>query len=108
MSVAKTDKLDELIDGAEELLIKLGDAYDPEIQMLRDRVDQAVRDARCAIAKQSGQAPVRLRDIASTIDDYIRDYPWLAVATGILAAGTVAFIAGAVVGNKRSSARGGR
>jgi ElaB/YqjD/DUF883 family membrane-anchored ribosome-binding protein len=108
MSVDKAGKLDELIDGAEELLIKLGDAYDPEIQMLRDRIDQAIRDARRAIAKQGGQAPVRLRDIASTIDDYIRDYPWLAVATGVLAAGTVAFIAGAVVGKKQRSARGGQ
>jgi ElaB/YqjD/DUF883 family membrane-anchored ribosome-binding protein len=104
--MGKAGKLDELIDGAEELLIKLSDTHNPEAQRLRDRVDYAIGDARRAIAKQSDQTPVRLRDIARSIDDYIRDYPWLAVATGVLAAGTVAFIAGAVLGRKSRSTGG--
>jgi ElaB/YqjD/DUF883 family membrane-anchored ribosome-binding protein len=100
-------KLDELIDGAEELLIKLADAGNPEIQHLRDRVDQAIGDARRAIAQRADEESVQLRDIANTIDDYVRDYPWLAVATGVLVAGTVGFIAGTVIGEKKGSARVG-
>ena len=38
----KLDRLDELIDGAEGLLTQLADAHDPNIQWLRDRVDQGV------------------------------------------------------------------
>jgi ElaB/YqjD/DUF883 family membrane-anchored ribosome-binding protein len=99
----KLDRLDELIDGAEELLTKLADAHDPNIQRLRDRVDHAIADATRTLSRQDDEASLRLRDIANSIDDYVRDYPWLAVLTGVLVAGTVAFIAGAAVGSKRRS-----
>jgi ElaB/YqjD/DUF883 family membrane-anchored ribosome-binding protein len=99
----KLDRLDELIDGAEELLIQLADAHDPNIQRLRDRVDHAIADATRTLSRQDDEASLRLRDIAITIDDYVRDYPWLAVLTGVVVAGAVAFIAGAAVGKRRSS-----
>jgi ElaB/YqjD/DUF883 family membrane-anchored ribosome-binding protein len=96
-------KLDELIDGAEDLLIKLADAGNPEIQLLRDRVDRAIGDARRALAERDNEDSVQLRDIVNTIDDTIRDYPWLAVATGVLVAGTIGFIAGTVIGEKKGA-----
>ena len=99
----RLDRLDELIDGAEELLTKLADAHDPNIQRLRDRVDHAIADAMRTLSRQDDEASLRLRDIAHTIDDYVRDYPWLAVLAGVVVAGTAAFIAGAAVGNKRRS-----
>jgi ElaB/YqjD/DUF883 family membrane-anchored ribosome-binding protein len=99
----KLARLDELIDGAEELLTQLADAHDPNIQRLRDRVDHAIADATRTLSRQDDAASLRLRDIANTIDEYVRDYPWLAVLTGVLVAGTVAFIAGAAVGNKKRS-----
>ena len=99
----KLARLDELIDGAEELLIQLADAHDPNIQRLRDRVDHAIADATRALSNQDDAASLRLRDIANGIDDYVRDHPWLAVVTGVLVAGTVAFSAGAAVGKRRSS-----
>jgi ElaB/YqjD/DUF883 family membrane-anchored ribosome-binding protein len=99
----KLDRLDELIDGAEELLTKLADAHDPNIQRLRDRVDHAIADATRTLSRQDDEASLRLRDIANSIDDYVRDYPWLAFLTGVLFAGTVAFVAGAAVGRSRSS-----
>jgi ElaB/YqjD/DUF883 family membrane-anchored ribosome-binding protein len=102
--VDKAYKLDQLIDDSEELLTKLADAHDPDIQRLRDRVDHAINDARRAIARQGDDASVRIRDIARSIDDYIRDYPWLAVMTGILVAGTVGLIAGTTIGTKRAHA----
>lgn len=99
----KLARLDELIDGAEELLIQLADAHDPNIQRLRDRVDHAIADATRALSRQDDEASLQLRDIANSIDDYVRDHPWLAVLTGVLVAGTVAFSAGAAVGKRRSS-----
>ena len=97
----KSQKLDQLIDDSEELLIKLADAHNPEIQILRDRVDHAINDARRAIERESEDASIRLRDIAVTIDNYVHDYPWLALATGVMIAGSIAFIAGATLGTKR-------
>jgi ElaB/YqjD/DUF883 family membrane-anchored ribosome-binding protein len=103
MEMNKLERLDELIDGAEELLTQLADAHDPNIQRLRDRVDHAIADATRTLSRQDEDASVRLRDIANAVDEYVRDYPWLAVLTGVLVAGTVAFIAGAAVGNKKRS-----
>jgi len=104
--VDRARRLDELIDGAEELLTNLTDAHDPEIQKLRDRVDEAIAEARRAIATSEDELSVKLRDIAHTVDDYVRDYPWLAVATGVLVAGTIAFIAGSTTGSKKRPIRG--
>jgi ElaB/YqjD/DUF883 family membrane-anchored ribosome-binding protein len=97
----KLDRLDELIDGAEELLTQLADAHDPRIQRLRDRVDQAVADASRTLSRKDDES-VGLRDIATAIDDYVRDYPWLAVLAGMAVAGTVAYIAGAAAGKRRA------
>jgi ElaB/YqjD/DUF883 family membrane-anchored ribosome-binding protein len=97
----KLAKLNELIDGAEELLTQLADAHDPRIQRLRDRVDQAVADATRMLSRKD-DGSVRLRDIATTIDDCVHDYPWLAVLTGIAVAGTVAYFAGAAAGKRRA------
>ena len=101
----KLDRLDELIDGAEGLLTQLADAHDPNIQRLRNRVDHAIADATRTLSRQDDEAALRLRDIANSVDDYVRDYPWLAVIAGALVAGAVAFIAGAAVGSKRRSSR---
>jgi ElaB/YqjD/DUF883 family membrane-anchored ribosome-binding protein len=80
---------------------KLADAHDPNIQWLRDRVDQGVADAKRALAKNDDPSG-RLREIAVAIDDYVRDYPWLAVLTGVAVAGTVAYLAGAAAGKRRA------
>lgn len=100
----KAAKLDQLIDDAEELLTQLADAHDPEIQRLRDRVDEAIADAHRVIAQGIDDA-VQFRDIAQSIDDYVRDYPWLAVLTGVVVAGASGFIAGAAIGAKKGGVR---
>ena len=97
----KAEKLDKIIDDAEELLIKLADAHNPDIQKLRDRVDLAISDAWRSIAQESDDASVRFRDVAVTVDNYVRDFPWLALATGVIAAGSIGFIAGAILASKR-------
>ncbi len=99
----KAVKLDELIDGAESLLIQLTDAHNPEIQKLRDRVDYAIHDARGAMRRSTESASVQIRDILQTVDDYIHDYPWLALITGVAVAATAGFITGSVMNSKKSS-----
>jgi ElaB/YqjD/DUF883 family membrane-anchored ribosome-binding protein len=91
-----THQLDQLIDDSEELLTRLADAHSPEIQMLRDRVDQAIGDTRRALGRSRDVSSATLRELARSIDDYVHDYPWLALATGVLVASTVAFIAGSM------------
>jgi ElaB/YqjD/DUF883 family membrane-anchored ribosome-binding protein len=88
--------LDELIDDSEELLTRLADAHDPDIQMLRDRVDEAIGNTRRALARNTDESSVRIRELVRSIDDYVHDYPWLALTTGVLLASTVAYIAGSM------------
>jgi ElaB/YqjD/DUF883 family membrane-anchored ribosome-binding protein len=99
--VDRAVKLDQLIDGAEELLTQLADAHDPQIQRLRDRVDEAIGDARRSINQSRDEVSVQLLDIARSVDDYVRDYPWLAVGTTAIVAATVAFLSGITIGAKR-------
>ena len=87
-------ELDHLIDGAEELLTQLTDAHDPRIQELRDRVDKAVADAWRAIGSEAPEASLPWREFAGNVDGYIHDYPWLALLTGTLVAGTLGYLAG--------------
>ena len=94
-------KLEQLIDDSEELLTKLADAHDPDIQKLRDRVDQAISDARRSFERQGADASDQLRDWANDIDGYVRDNPWLAVTTGVVVAAAVAFLAGTAVGSRK-------
>ncbi|HLZ98941.1 MAG TPA: hypothetical protein VKP66_13460 [Steroidobacteraceae bacterium] len=97
----KLDRLDELIDGAEELLTQLADAHDPRIQLLRERVDQAVADATRHFSRQGEDPSARFRNMAGTIDGCVRDYPWLALLTGVLVAGIAGYIAG-TAGRRRA------
>lgn len=96
-------RLDQLIDGAEELLTNLSDAHDPDIQALRDRVDGAINEARRAIDQGGLDLSVTLRDIGGTVDDYVHDHPWLALITGVLVAGTIAFMSGSAAGARKRS-----
>ena len=105
MYAEKIDKLDTLIDGAEDLLTRLADAHDPEIQHLRDRVDQAIRNARQAIERQADGTYIGFAAVMNTIDDYVRGYPWLAFVTGVLVAGAVGYVAGATIGAKTPAIR---
>jgi ElaB/YqjD/DUF883 family membrane-anchored ribosome-binding protein len=89
----KLSQLDQLIDDAEELLTKLADARNPEIQELRDRVDRAVNEARSAIANQADDVSDELLNIVNKI------------AAGIVLAGTVAFLAGSARGAKKGPSR---
>jgi len=97
-------KLDQLIDDAEELLTKLGDVNTPEIARLRDRVDEAVSSTKRALQARTAEATTHVLDLAVSLDDYVHDYPWLAIAAAIALAGSVGFVTGAAVGaNKRFS-----
>ncbi len=101
----KAARLDSLIDGAEELLTNLTDAHDPDIQELRDRVDRAIADAWRSIERGKRDLSGSLHDLVGTVDDYVRHNPWLALTTGVLVAGTIAYAAGSLIGGKKQSMR---
>lgn len=86
-------KLDNLFDQTEKLLAKLADERGPEIQQLRERLDRSMEQTRDALRRQPPREHVNVRDVAASFNDYVRHYPWVALATGVLVASTVGILA---------------
>lgn len=48
----KSQRLDELVEGVEDLLARLPDTLQPEVVALRDRVDAGIMEAWTAISRE--------------------------------------------------------
>jgi len=98
-------KLDDLFNQTEKLLAKLADEGAPEIQELRDRLDRSMAKTRNALNGKSprngkqvrggnpSRETVKVRDVAASFNDYVRNYPWIALATGVLVASSIGILA---------------
>jgi ElaB/YqjD/DUF883 family membrane-anchored ribosome-binding protein len=92
--------MDQLVSDAEELLAKLKDAGNPEIQKLRAKVESGIAEAKGAIAgaKESATEQVqlsveRLRQLSDSVVGYVQENPWVAVAAGTAIAVALIFVA---------------
>jgi ElaB/YqjD/DUF883 family membrane-anchored ribosome-binding protein len=90
-------KLNELFDQTEKLLAKLADERGPDIQELRERLDVSMARTRDALkesdpSKSHSSEHVKVRHVAASLNDYVRNYPWVALATGVLVASTIGIL----------------
>jgi ElaB/YqjD/DUF883 family membrane-anchored ribosome-binding protein len=85
-------KLSELFDQTEKLLAKLSNERGPEIQELRERLGKSMAQARDALKDNHHSEHVKVRDVAASLNDYVRDHPWVALATGVLVASTIGIL----------------
>lgn len=88
-----TRKLNDLFDQTEELLAKLADQRGPEIQELREKLHRSMGQTRVALKSSPAQEHVKVRDVAASLNDYVQNYPWLALATGVLLASSIGILA---------------
>jgi len=86
--------LNNLVTNVEELLIELKDEHGPEVQELRERVEDALAATKRAIRHQGDNAAARIGRYASSVDGYISDYPRLSFLTGACIFGTLGYLAG--------------
>jgi ElaB/YqjD/DUF883 family membrane-anchored ribosome-binding protein len=86
-------KLNDLFNQTEKLLAKLADERGPEIQELRQRLDRSMEQTRVALKTKPPRENVKVRDVAASFNDYVRNYPWVALATGVLVASTIGILA---------------
>lgn len=86
-------KLNDLFNQTEKLLAKLADERGPEIQALRERLDRSMEQTRVALKSKPPRDNVKVRDVAGSFNDYVRNYPWVALATGVLVASTIGILA---------------
>jgi ElaB/YqjD/DUF883 family membrane-anchored ribosome-binding protein len=87
-----TQKLNELFDQTEKLLAKLADQRGPEIQEARDRLGKSMAQTREALNNGGHPEHVKVRDVAASLNDYVRNYPWIALLTGVLVASTIGIL----------------
>lgn len=88
-----TRKLNDLFDQTEELLAKLADQRGPEIQELREKLQRSMGRTRVALKGAPTPEHVKVRDVAASFNDYVQNYPWLALATGVLVASSIGILA---------------
>jgi ElaB/YqjD/DUF883 family membrane-anchored ribosome-binding protein len=87
-----TRTLNELFNQTEKLLAKLANQHGPEIQDLRDRLGKSMAQTREALNDKPHSERVKVRDVAASLNDYVRNYPWVALATGVLVASTIGIL----------------
>ncbi|HEX3395933.1 MAG TPA: hypothetical protein VHS76_04470 [Steroidobacteraceae bacterium] len=86
-------KLNDLFNQTERLLDKLADERGPEIQALRDRLHRSMGQTRIALKSEPPREHVKVRHVAASFNDYVQNYPWIALATGVLVASTIGILA---------------
>jgi ElaB/YqjD/DUF883 family membrane-anchored ribosome-binding protein len=89
----RTSKLNQLLSETEVLLDKMPAQRTPELQEVRDRLEQSMTQTKDALAQQQVSAHVNIRDVAGSFNDYVRRHPWMALATGVLVASTIGILA---------------
>jgi ElaB/YqjD/DUF883 family membrane-anchored ribosome-binding protein len=86
-------KLQQLVQDTEELLSQIADQRGPEIQKVRDRLEDSIEKTKSILGKERPASQVKVRDVAGSVNDYVREYPWMALATGVLLASTLGILA---------------
>jgi ElaB/YqjD/DUF883 family membrane-anchored ribosome-binding protein len=86
-------KLNNLFDQTEKLLDKLADQRGPEIQEMREKLNRSMEQTRIALQSNPPREHVKVRHVAASFNDYVQNYPWIALATGVLVASTIGILA---------------
>jgi ElaB/YqjD/DUF883 family membrane-anchored ribosome-binding protein len=83
-------QIGRLMQDAKELVSKLRDSKNPEVQLLRDRVDVCILRAEDSAPRRSNPNRVKITRIPGSLFHYVHDHPWLAIATAATLAYTLA------------------
>jgi ElaB/YqjD/DUF883 family membrane-anchored ribosome-binding protein len=103
-------KLNKLVIETEGLLDSLAHEHGPKLDALRERLLDSLEKAKSAIASQGrertngesrheadeediDETRIGIRDLAGSLNDYVRRHPWLALATGVLVAASAGILA---------------
>jgi len=88
--------LKELVVDVEELLGELTDEHGPEIQEVRDRVEEALNATKRMLRQQGDNAVARIGRYAGSVDGYIQGHPRVAFISGACLFGAIGYLAGAM------------
>jgi ElaB/YqjD/DUF883 family membrane-anchored ribosome-binding protein len=91
-----TGKLTRLITETEGLLAEISGQQGAEIEAVRKRLAQSLERTKATLGERrngDSQQHLKVRHVAASVNDYVKGYPWLALATGVLVASTIGILA---------------
>ncbi len=93
-------RINNLMEDAKELVSKLRDTKNPDVQRLRDRVDGFISRGPDLKPPRDVQRSIKITRIPSSLLDYVHDHPWLAVVTAASLAWTLSHLSVASRGSR--------
>jgi ElaB/YqjD/DUF883 family membrane-anchored ribosome-binding protein len=85
-------QIGRLMQDAKELVSKLRDSKNPEVQLLRDKVDVCILRAEDSAPRRGKSRRLKITRIPGSLFNYVHDHPWLAIATAASLAYTLAHL----------------
>jgi ElaB/YqjD/DUF883 family membrane-anchored ribosome-binding protein len=86
-------QLTRLLDETDALLAQVADEPGLKLQELREKLALSMKQTRGALAERPAPQTVKLRYVPASLNDYVKQHPWMALATGVLLASTVGILA---------------
>lgn len=85
----------DLMDDARELVAKLHDTKNPDLQRMRDRVAAFIAGPKRIESSPEKQHRVKITRLPGSVLDYVHDHPWLALVTAASLAWTLGHVSSA-------------
>ena len=90
MKATASVEIKNLLADVEELVARIADMQDADLERVRDKVQRAVDAAKQSFSEGADSVRRQAQGVADSADDYIRESPWQALG--------IAALVGAVVG----------
>lgn len=88
----RRQEVDNLIADVQDLLGRVSHLADPEVALLRARVEQGIAITKQTLADGSARVQRNARHALSAGDSYVRDQPWQAVGIAAAAGLVLGFV----------------
>ncbi|MCA6221382.1 DUF883 family protein [Photorhabdus antumapuensis] len=75
-------ELKSLADTLEEVIQSSGDKSKVELEELRGKVEDVIKDTRSKLSNASDMVVKKTKDMAGRADVYVHDKPWVSIGIG--------------------------
>jgi len=86
-----SSELSNLITDVEDLLKRVADAGDVDLEQLRARVEDKIEAAKETLAEGGMQVAKTARQVATATDEYVRKSPWQSVGIAVLTGAAIGY-----------------
>ncbi|HEX2584075.1 MAG TPA: DUF883 family protein [Steroidobacteraceae bacterium] len=91
-----SSELSNLITDVEDLLKRVANVGDVDLEQLRERVEDKIEAAKETLAEGGMQVAKTARQVASATDDYVRKSPWQSVGIAVLTGAVIGYAVSAL------------